>query len=47
LWLLLVRTLLLGARGNESAYRNSRDSYREMARTLGFDGHIDWADAMP
>ena len=47
LWLLLVRTLLLGARGNESAYRNSRDSYREMARTLGFEGHIAWAEAMP
>jgi adenylate cyclase len=47
LWLLLVRTLLLGARGNESAYRDHRDRYRAMATSLGFEGHIAWAEAMP
>jgi hypothetical protein len=24
-----------------------RDRYRDMARTLGFEGHIAWAEAMP
>jgi hypothetical protein len=24
-----------------------RDRYRAMARTLGFEGHIAWAEAMP
>ena len=32
---------------NESAYRDFRDRYRDMARTLGFEGHIGWAEAMP
>jgi adenylate cyclase len=47
LWLLLVRTLLLGARGDESAYRDYRDRYRAMATSLGFEGHMNWAAAMP
>jgi hypothetical protein len=24
-----------------------RDRYREMATSLGFEGHIEWAEAMP
>ena len=24
-----------------------RDRYRDMAKTLGFEGHIEWAEAMP
>ena len=24
-----------------------RDRYRDMAKTLGFEGHIGWAEAMP
>jgi hypothetical protein len=24
-----------------------RDRYRDMAKKLGFEGHIAWADAMP
>ena len=24
-----------------------RDRYRDMAKTLGFEGHIAWAEAMP
>jgi adenylate cyclase len=47
LWLLLVRTLLLGARGDESAYRDYRDRYRASATSLGFEGHMKWASAMP
>ena len=23
-----------------------RDRYRDMAKTLGFEGHIEWAEAM-
>jgi adenylate cyclase len=47
LWLLLVRTLLLGARGDERAYRDYRDRYRATASSLGFEGHMKWAAAMP
>jgi hypothetical protein len=24
-----------------------RDRYRDMTKTLGFEGHIAWAEAMP
>ena len=44
--LLRVRALLSKASGDESAYRDHRDLYREMAESLGFEGHIDWAEAM-
>jgi adenylate cyclase len=45
--LLRLRALLARARGDEAAYRDYRDRYRDMARTLGFEGHIAWAKAMP
>jgi adenylate cyclase len=35
------------ARADELAYRDYRDRYREMANSLGFEGHIAWAEAMP
>jgi hypothetical protein len=47
IWLLRLRALLARARGDEAAYRDFRDRYRDMAKTLGFEGHIDWAEAMP
>jgi class 3 adenylate cyclase len=47
IWLLRSRTLLARARGDAAAYRDCRDRYRDMAKTLGFDGHMAWADAMP
>jgi class 3 adenylate cyclase len=47
IWLLRMRALLARTRGDEAAYRNFRDRYRDMARTLGFEGHIAWAEAMP
>ena len=47
IWLLRLRALLARARGDEAAYRDYRDRYRDMARTLGFEGHIAWAEAMP
>jgi adenylate cyclase len=42
-----LRALLARARGDEAAYREYRDSYRAMATSLGFEGHIKWAEALP
>jgi hypothetical protein len=47
IWLLRLRALLARAHGDEARYRDYRDHYRDMARTLGFEGHIAWAEAMP
>jgi hypothetical protein len=47
IWLLRLRALLARARRDEAAYRDYWDRYRDMARTLGFEGHIAWAEAMP
>ena len=47
IWLLQLRALLARAHGDEAAYRDFRDRYRDMAKTLGFEGHIAWAEAMP
>ena len=45
--LLRLQALLARARGDAVAYADFRDRYRDMARTLGFEGHIEWAEAMP
>lgn len=45
--LLRLRALLARAHGDETEYRDCRDRYRNMARTLGFEGHMKWAEAMP
>ena len=47
IWLLRLRALLARAHGDEAAYRDYRDRYRDMARSLGFEGHMKWAEAMP
>ena len=47
IWLLRLRALLARAHGDETRYRDYRDRYRDLARTLGFEGHIAWAEAMP
>jgi hypothetical protein len=47
IWLLRLRALLARARGDEAGYREYRDRYRDMAKTLGFEGHIAWAEEMP
>ncbi len=44
--LLRLRALLSRARGDDVAYRDLVSRYREMAQTLGFEGHIAWAEAM-
>jgi hypothetical protein len=46
IWLLRLRALVAHAHGDDTAYRDYRDRYRDMARTLGFEGHTDWAEAM-
>ncbi len=46
-WLLRLRALLARAHGEATAYAHLRDRYREMARSLGFEGPIEWAEAMP
>jgi len=45
--LLRLRALLARAHGDAAAYADFRDRYRDMAKTLGFEGHIAWAEAMP
>jgi len=47
IWLLRLRALLARAHGDETGYRDCRDRYRAMATSLGFEGHIAWAEAMP
>ena len=32
------------ANGDDTAYRELRDCYRAMATSLGFEGHMAWAD---
>ena len=46
-WLLRMLTLLARAKGDDTAYRDYRDRYRAMAASLGFEGHMKWAEAMP
>jgi hypothetical protein len=46
IWLLRLRALLARAHRDAAAYTQLRDRYRDMAKTLGFEGHIAWAEAM-
>jgi hypothetical protein len=47
IWLLRLRALLARAHGDAMAYADFRDRYRDTAKTLGFEGHMDWAEEMP
>jgi len=47
IWLLRLRALLARTQGDDTAYRDFRDRYRAMATSLGFEGHMKWAEAMP
>jgi adenylate cyclase len=44
--LLRLRALLARARGDDASYRDTRDRYRAMATSLGFEGHMKWAEAL-
>jgi hypothetical protein len=46
IWLLRLRTLLARARGDDTAYRDLVSRYHATAESLGFEGHIAWAEAM-
>ena len=45
--LLRLRALLAQSHGDAETYAKFRDRYRDMAKTLGFEGHIALAEAMP
>ncbi len=47
IWLPRLRALLARTHGDAEGYNQLRDRYRDMAKTLDFEGHIDWAEAMP
>ena len=47
IWLLRMRALMAQTRGDDTGYRDYRDRYRDMAKSLGFEGHIAWSEAMP
>ena len=47
IWLLRLRALLARAHGDAATYAHFRDRYRDMATSLGFEGHIACAEAMP
>jgi hypothetical protein len=47
IWLLRLRALLAQAQGEEESYRRYRNRYRALATSLGFEGHMDWSEAMP
>jgi class 3 adenylate cyclase len=47
IWLLRLHALVARAHGDAAAYAHFWDRYRDKARTLGFEGHIAWAEAMP
>ena len=44
--LLRLRALLTRARGDNVAYRDLVSRYRAKAESLGFEGHVAWAEAM-
>jgi hypothetical protein len=46
-WLMRLRALLSRSHGDDVAYRDLRNRYRAMATSLGFEGHMKWAEAMP
>ena len=47
IWLLRLRALLARASGDDVSYRDYRDRYCALATSLGFEGHMAWAEAMP
>ena len=46
IWLLRLQALLARAHDDAATYAHFRDRYRDMARSLGFEGHIAWAETM-
>ena len=46
-WTLRLHALLALAHSDAAAYADFRDRYRDMATSLGYEGHMEWAEAMP
>ena len=46
IWLVRLHALLAQSRGDEGGYREFRERYRAMAKSLSFEGHMQWAEAM-
>jgi class 3 adenylate cyclase len=44
---LRLRALIARARGDEMTFRDLVERHHAMATSLGFEGHIAWAEAMP
>ena len=44
---LRLRALLSQSRGEEAAYQDSAQRYHAMTTSLGFEGHMQWAEAVP
>ena len=45
--MLQLRAPLAHAHCDEAGYLDYRDRYRALATSLGFEGHMKWAEAMP
>ncbi len=45
--LLRLRSLMASACGDDTGYGAYRDRFRELATSLGFEGDMEWAGAMP
>jgi hypothetical protein len=46
IWLLRLRALVARAHNDHASYRGLVDRYHTMAKSLGYEGHIEWAEAM-
>jgi hypothetical protein len=46
IWLLRMRAFLARSQGRIDEYTRLADRYREMAVSLGFEGHIGWAESL-
>ena len=44
--LMRLRALLARAHGDDVGFRDLVNRYRHLAHRHGFDGHIDWSEAM-
>ena len=47
IWLLRMRALLPGRSATKPPTATTGTGYRAMATSLGFEGHMKWAEAMP
>ena len=47
IWLLRLRARLARGHMDEPSYRDYRERYRDMANSLGYEGHMKWAEPMP